>query len=61
MAAPQVTGAYALVRSLRPDASPEEVESLIRETAQRAPGGELYHGAGHLDLRALVKEASKGE
>ncbi|WP_132060345.1 S8 family peptidase [Halorussus amylolyticus] len=57
MAAPQVTGAVALVRSLRPDASVEEVESLIQETAQDAPGGELYHGAGHLDLRRLVKRA----
>ncbi|NHN46283.1 S8 family serine peptidase [Halostella sp. JP-L12] len=57
MSAPQVTGAYALVRSLRPDASPEEVETLIRETARDAPGGELYHGAGHLDLRRLVRRA----
>ena len=55
MAAPQVTGAYALVRSLRPDASPEEVEQLIRETARDAPGGELYHGSGHLDLQRLVE------
>jgi len=59
MAAPQVTGAYALVRSLRPDASPDEVEEMIMETARDAPGGELYHGAGHLDLRRLVREASK--
>ena len=57
MSAPQVTGAYALVRSLRPDASPEEVENMIRETAESAPGGELYHGAGHLDLRRLVRAA----
>ena len=39
MAAPQVAGAVALVRSLRPDASVEAVESLIRETASDAPGG----------------------
>nr|WP_158205546.1 S8 family serine peptidase [Halomarina oriensis] len=57
MAAPQVSGAVALVRSLRPDASVEEVESLIQETASSAPGGEQYHGAGHLDLEALVKAA----
>ncbi|WP_244605229.1 S8 family peptidase [Halorussus halobius] len=60
MAAPQVAGAYALVRSLRPDASAEAVESLIKETARDGPGGETYHGAGHLDLRRLVREASKG-
>ena len=57
MAAPQVTGAVALVRSLRPDASIEEVEALIRETASDAPGGEAYHGAGHLDLNRLVERA----
>jgi subtilisin family serine protease len=57
MAAPQVTGAVALVRSLRPEASVEEVEALVRETARSAPGGEQYHGAGHLDLERLVKRA----
>jgi subtilisin family serine protease len=57
MAAPQVTGAAALVRSLRPDASVDEVESLIKETASRAPGAQSYHGAGHLDLKRLVKRA----
>jgi subtilisin family serine protease len=57
MAAPQVTGAVALVRSLRPDASVEEVEALVRETARSAPGGEEYHGAGHLDLERLVERA----
>ncbi|GAB3422774.1 hypothetical protein GCM10027435_27850 [Haloparvum alkalitolerans] len=58
MAAPQVSGAVALVRSLRPDAGVAEVESLLRETATDGePGGEQYHGAGHLDLRSLVKAA----
>ncbi len=57
MAAPQVTGAVALVRSLRPDASVDEIESLIQETARMPEEGETYHGAGHLDLRRLVKRA----
>jgi len=57
MAAPQVAGAYALVRSLRPDASAAEVEALIRDTARSAPGDAAYHGAGHLDLRRLVRAA----
>jgi len=57
MAAPQVAGAVALVRSLRPDASAEEVEALIRETASQPAEGELYHGNGHLDLEVLVKAA----
>ncbi|RRJ31859.1 S8 family peptidase [Halocatena pleomorpha] len=57
MAAPQVTGAVALVRSLRPTASVEEVESLIKATASDAPGDNAYHGAGHLNLKQLVKRA----
>nr|WP_245547733.1 S8/S53 family peptidase [Halovivax ruber] len=57
MAAPQVAGAVALVRSLRPDASAAEVEELIQETAAMPADGETYHGAGHLDLRELVKRA----
>ncbi|WP_224270027.1 S8 family peptidase [Haloprofundus salinisoli] len=57
MAAPQVSGAVALVRSLRPDASAEEVEALIRETASSVDGDQTYHGAGHLDLKRLVKAA----
>ena len=60
MAAPQVSGAVALVRSLNPDASVDEVESLIQETASVPDEGETYHGAGHLDLEALVKAASDG-
>jgi subtilisin family serine protease len=60
MAAPQVSGAIALVRSLRPDASADEVESLVRETASQPEEGATYHGAGHLDLEALVKAASDG-
>ena len=59
MAAPQVTGAVALVRSLRPEASVEEVESLIRETASMLEEGETYYGAGHLDLQALVRAAEQ--
>ncbi|WP_266081198.1 S8 family peptidase [Haladaptatus caseinilyticus] len=59
MAAPQIAGAVALVRSLRPNASVEEVESLIQETANSAPGGETYHGAGHLNLKRLVKRAGE--
>lgn len=54
MAAPQVSGAVALVRSLRPDASVEEVEDLLRDTAAQQDAGPKYHGAGHLDLRALI-------
>ncbi|QCJ47441.1 MULTISPECIES: S8 family peptidase [Haloprofundus] len=58
MAAPQVSGAVALVRSLRPDAGAEEVEALIRDTASSVKDSDdAYHGAGHLDLKRLVKAA----
>lgn len=55
MAAPQVSGAIALVRSLRPSSTETEVKEYIRETASDAPGGSEYHGAGHLDLKRLLK------
>ena len=57
MAAPQVSGAVALVRSLNPDATVDEVESLIRDTASMPDEGETYHGAGHLTLEALIDAA----
>ena len=53
MAAPQVAGAVALVRSMYPKASAAEVEALVRETADDL--GETFHGSGHLDLEALVE------
>ncbi len=53
MAAPQVTGAVALVRSLRPDATVTEVESLISDSADDL--GQTFHGAGHLNLTALIE------
>ena len=57
MAAPQVAGAVALARSLRPNSSAAEVESLLRETARPAPKGPEYHGSGHLNLLGLVYRA----
>ncbi|WP_435125980.1 S8 family peptidase [Halobaculum sp. D14] len=60
MAAPQVAGAVALVRSLQADASVDEVESLVRETAVDGDGTEAYHGSGHLSLPRLVFAAWAG-
>ncbi|WP_241431259.1 S8 family peptidase [Halococcus thailandensis] len=57
MAAPQVTGAVALVRSLRPEMSVAAVEDLLRDTA-RDIGEADYRGDGHLDLTALIGAAS---
>ncbi|RYJ08518.1 hypothetical protein ELS19_18585 [Halogeometricum borinquense] len=55
MAAPQVAGAMALVRSLRPQSTPDEVTGYIKETAVTGPGGTKYHGTGHLNLKHLLK------
>ncbi|MFC5970595.1 S8 family serine peptidase [Halomarina salina] len=56
MAAPQVTGAVGLVRSLAPRMGVREVEELVRSTASDL-GDPDYHGDGHLDLTALVDAA----
>jgi subtilisin family serine protease len=54
MAAPEVTGAAALVRSRNPNATPDQVRSLIEETAEDIPPQE-YRGEGHLfTLRAVL-------
>lgn len=55
MAAPQVAGAIALIRSLRPRSTPDEVTEYLKETAVSGPGGSKYHGAGHLNLKRLLK------
>ena len=56
MAAPHVTGAVALLRSMRPDLSPEQVRSLIRSTGRDLglPGPDPLYGRGLLDLPALL-------
>jgi subtilisin family serine protease len=60
MAAPQVTGAIGLARSLRPQIGVREVEELIRDTADDL-GEPDYRGDGHLDVTALVEELARGE
>lgn len=57
MSSPQVAGAVALVRSLRPDLDVNEVEAVIRNTASDI-GESEYRGDGHLDLTTLVEELS---
>lgn len=55
MAAPQVTGAVALVRALAPEASARAVRRHLRGTARRM-GKEEFHGFGHLDpVRAVER------
>lgn len=56
MAAPQVTGAVALVRSQYPNATADKVESIL-ERAASVPDGfdKAYYGAGFLDPAAAVR------
>lgn len=53
-AAPQVTGAIALLMGTYPKLSPAEVRSHLRQTARDIPPVE-YRGAGHLHLETLLK------
>jgi subtilisin family serine protease len=55
MAAPQVAGAAALVKSVNPDYSPNQVESVLKRTAS-VPAGydKSYYGAGFIDPLAAV-------
>lgn len=59
MAAPHVTGAVALLASLRPEASPATLRALIRRSARDLghPGHDPIFGAGALDLVALLDAA----
>ncbi|MBP1596718.1 MAG: peptidase [Acidobacteria bacterium] len=52
MATPHVAGAVAVLRSIKPDATVEELESVLREGATDlgAPGVDNDFGAGRLDL-----------
>ncbi|MFB6139390.1 MAG: S8 family serine peptidase [Halosimplex sp.] len=58
MAAPQVTGAVALVKSVVPEMNPDQVESLLKRTADVPEDYEKpYYGGGYLDVVSAVEEA----
>ena len=60
MAAPQVAGAIALVRSISPDATTGRVESILESTAAVPNRYEQhYFGAGFLDPLAAVNETEE--
>lgn len=58
--APQVAGAAALVRSVRPDLSPAAVRETLLDSAAdiNAPGWDHRTGAGRLDVLAAVADGS---
>jgi subtilisin family serine protease len=57
MAAPQVAGGAALLRSIRPDLSVADIRRLLRLSAEDLlpTGHDPIHGAGVLDLPALLQ------
>jgi subtilisin family serine protease len=57
MAAPQVAGAAALVKSANPGYGPNQIEATLKRTAA-VPAGfdKTYYGAGFLDLLGAVRE-----
>jgi subtilisin family serine protease len=58
MAAPQVAGAVALVKSVAPDLNANQVESLLKRTAEVPDGYEkTYYGSGFVDPLEAVKRA----
>jgi subtilisin family serine protease len=59
-AAPHVAGAAALVRAVRPDFSPEQVRTLMRQTADdlAEPGFDPLTGWGRLNAGRAVRQAS---
>ena len=54
MAAPQVVGAAALVKSVAPDLNANDVRDRLQTTA-RDVGDKAYHGHGFLDPNAAVR------
>lgn len=63
MATPHVTGAAGVLLSLKPDLTPEEMRTCLRETADDlgTSGWDEYYGAGRLNLETLVSVCGESE
>ncbi|WP_139328824.1 S8 family serine peptidase [Haladaptatus litoreus] len=55
MAAPQVAAAAAMIKSVNPNYNANQVRKTLRNTADRV-GDKEYHGKGHLNTNAAVRE-----
>lgn len=58
MATPHVAGVVALMYSVKPSITPDEVESILKSTARTFPGTCNQCGTGIVDATAAVKAAS---
>lgn len=61
MAAPFVSGAAALIRSLRPDLSGAQVRAILTETALPIGQDAQKVGAGRLDVAAALRRAVRSD
>ncbi|HEY0921719.1 S8 family peptidase [Rheinheimera pacifica] len=59
MAAPHVAGVAALIKQVKPSASPDEIEQILRNTARSFPAACSGCGTGIVDANAAVL-AAKG-
>ena len=57
MAAPQVAGAVALVKSVNPDYNANQIQSALKKAAEVPEGyDKTYYGAGYLDTLGAVQD-----
>jgi subtilisin family serine protease len=56
MAAPQVAGAAALVKSEAPGLNANQIKSLLKRTASDAPGAKAYHGSGFVNVTGALEK-----
>lgn len=60
MAAPHVAGVAALIKQAKPDATPDEIESILKSTTRSFPATCTSCGTGIVDAAAAVAAASGG-
>ncbi len=60
MAAPHVAGVAALIKQVKPSASPDEIEQILKSTARSFPATCNGCGTGIVDAAAAVQAAAGG-
>lgn len=60
MAAPHVAGVAALIKEVKPAATPDEIEAILTSTARNFPASCSQCGSGIVDANAAVDQALGG-